>query len=477
MRFKLKKIDALIIVALIVIAAFVLLRVDAPDILKKEPAEINLVKDDANKKLIVESVSDEVKWSEIEILGDCSRSYLGKFVKEGDEITDCKGTITLRYVAGDLIGTWTFEVERKPPESLIASHLRSVSPDDEGAHFKGSLRITREWWQYTVEFDKESELPGWTATISFNHMAYGDLLGTVKPDVLVVTLHSPDGQEYGGLINKKRGLGLFIKPTLDANSPGVDVTYEDSWAQGIAPNWDVHAEDNDIDSAHEIIIDLSYFAPGSPLWLHSNRAIDKGEGVISEYIFLGCEVNGTVELDGNLYHVKGIGHHEHSWSNSLMKLFIKGWDWCHVTLDNGWNIYYSNYYLTKQITPTKTMEFNPFSSFIITTNNGVTLTLLDEVDVEIKKSDSIFLLLKMPIQLNISAETRILSQILLKTYDVRINMNLLSDNAYDKIWKIPTYVGMKIGRSTVSGKLTWNDEDGPQSVDINGIGTSWCMRH
>ena len=37
----------------------------------------------------------------------------------------------------------------------------------------------------------------------------------------------------------------------------------------------------------------------------------------------------------------------------LLKPIIKGWDWCHMTLDNGWNIYYSNYYLTSQINTSK----------------------------------------------------------------------------------------------------------------------------
>jgi len=479
MKYKLKKIDAIIIIALIIIAGVVVLKIDyeSPFRPKEETPDIKFVVDDENKKLIVESVSDDVLWAKIDIMGSCTRSYLGTYVEVGDILTDCKGTITLRYrPTGKQLISATFTLVLKPPSSLIIGNERAVSPEDEGAHYH-KLLISREWWYFTVVFDEDSELAGWTASISFNHMALGDLFGTLKPDVLVVTLHSPDGKEYGGMINKRRGGGIIFKPTLQATSPGIDIRYEDSWAQGMAPNWHVHAEDKDIDNAHKIILDLDFFSPNSPMWIHSNRLLDKGAGKIAEYIFLGCEVKGNVTIDGSTYNVKGIGHHQHSWSGGLLKLAVKGWDWCHMTLDNGWNIYYSNYYLFGQITPTKTVKYNPWSTVLITTDQGDTLTRLEDTKIEITKSDNLFLLLKMPTEINVTAEPKTLSQFLLKTYDISLNMNILSENTYDKTWKFPTYVGMKIGRNLVTGKLSWTDEDGSHNVDINGVGTIWNMRH
>jgi len=479
MKLKLKKIDAVIIVALIIIAGFVLLKIDIkPPIGEKETPNITFTVDEVNKKLIVESVSAEVLWSEIEILGSCTKSYLSTYVEEGDEITDCKGTITFIYKPNkEEIFSCKFAIKLKPPTSVVPGYEMVVSPQDEGAHYPDQFLVNREWWYYTVVFDEDSELAGWTATISFNHMALGDLFGTLKPDVLVVTLHSPDGKEYGGLINKRRGSGLLFPPALVATSPGVDVTYENSWAKGTAPRWTVHAEDKDIDGAHEIIMDLHYFAPGSPLWIHSGRELDKGSSKIADYVFMGCEVNGTVTLDGVEYNVDGIGHHEHSWSTGILRTAIKGWDWCHMTLDNGWNIYYSNYYLTRQITPTKTINLNPFATVIITTDQGDSFTKLEDVSIDITKSDKLFLLLKIPVVTNVTAEAKLLSQFLLKTYDVQINMNIVAENTYDHTWKLPSYIGMKIGRNTVTGSISWSDEDGVHSVDVNGIGTIWNMRH
>jgi len=365
-----------------------------------------------------------------------------------------------------------------PPASLISElgFMRDVSPEDEGVHFNKIL-IGREWWYWSAILDGEdSDLKGWSVAVSFNHMALGDLFGTLKPDLLVVTLHGPNGEEYGGMINKKRGFGIINPPTLEAKSPGVSVTYENSWAEGKAPRWHVHAEDSDIDEDHEIIVDLDYFAPSKPLWTMGERAFDKSKSNIANYIFLGCNVTGTIKIDGTEYNVKGIGCHEHSWSpNIVTRGLINGWDWCHMTLDNGWNIYFSSYYPTPQAISRKTSRINPFGTLIITTDNGETITILDNVDPKIINSDTrIFPFVTIPSEISITAKPGLL-QLPLITSKIQLNIDIKADNTYEKVWKFPTYVGMKIGRSTISGKITWTDAGEDYEVDLNGIGTIWSM--
>ncbi len=367
-----------------------------------------------------------------------------------------------------------------PPVSLSSEYIgfmRAVSPEDEGVHFD-RISICREWWYFGATLDdKDSELKDWTVSVSFNHMARGDLFGTLKPDMLVVTLNGPDGEKYGGIINKERGLGLIKQPTLQAKTPGLSIEFEDSWAEGGAPEWHVHAEDNDIDKNHEIVVDLNYFSPSDPLWTIGERAFQKSESNIASYMFTGCDVTGTIKIDGVEYHVEGKGHHEHSWSpNIITRGSINGWDWCHMTLDNGWNIYFSNYYLTPQYLSTKTTKINPFGSLVITTDQGETLTILDNIDFEITKSDEkIFPFVKMPSEFSLTAKPSIL-QPLLKTYNVELELNIISENTCEKVWKIPTYVGMKVGTSSISGKITWSDDEGDQEVELNGIGNIWSMR-
>ena len=72
----------------------------------------------------------------------------------------------------------------------------------------------------------------------------------------------------------------------------------------------------------------------------------------------------------------------------------------------------------------RTTRYNPVSSLLITTDQGQTLTLLEEIDITVRKSDKIFLLLKMPSEINIRAKPNPISQVLLKKYNIRLDQDL-----------------------------------------------------
>ena len=482
MKLKLRKIDAIILVTLIIVAGYVFHRVgyiDNP--LEEEIPKITFFQDDDNFKIIVEYVSTEVLWSKINITGDFDDSTLGRYVHVGDELTECRGTISLTYIPKNLhLKTFTFTEKEELPESILSSNERAVSPDDEGPHYNArlldSLLISREWWYYTAVLN--TGLPGWTVSISFNHMSRNDLFYE-KPDILVVVLNSPNGESYGGVIDKERYLGILRDPTLQATSSnkGFKVSFEDSYAEGQAPGWHVHIEGDNIDSSHNIEIDLHYSASSNPLWTFSSRPLDKSKGKIASYIFTGCDVSGTIKIDGVNFKVDGIGHHEHTWASGVIpKAFIRGWDWCHMTLDNGWNVYYSNYYLLPQIKSTKTTKITPFSSLMITTNKGETITKLDDLEIQIKDSEKNLLFLNLPTSTRVTAQPSS-AQILLRSYNIELDVDITADNTIDRIWKRLANVGMRIGRVTISGKISWSDDDGKHDLDLNGIGTIWNMRH
>jgi predicted secreted hydrolase len=370
-----------------------------------------------------------------------------------------------------------------PPTSFLPAYRRDVSSEDEGVHFN-ELRISREWWYFNAVFnDSSSQLKDWAIAVSFNHMARGDLLGTNKPDLLVVSLFGNSSETFGGMINKEHYLGILKDGTLVADTPGVKVSFEKSWAEGSFPYWHVHAEDLNIDTSHTIVIDLDYVAQSLPLWVFGSRAFDKSESEVANYIILGCTVSGTVTIDGQVFTVKGIGSHEHSWTpNAITRLAIGGWDWFTLTLDNGWQLYVANYLPSPQAASSALARLDPFSTLVITTDHGSTVTELKDVNLKITaKDEKVFPLVKLPATLSLEADPSInplylISQSLLYGSKIKVQADIDISHATTQIWKFPTYLGMKIGYCSLDGTISWTDDDGDHEVPVHGIGVSWNMR-
>ena len=370
-----------------------------------------------------------------------------------------------------------------PPTSLLPALRRDVSAEDEGVHFN-ELRISREWWYFNAVFnDSSSQLKNWVVAVSFNHMARGDLLGTNKPDLLVVSLLGNGSEAYGGMINKEHYFGILKDGTLVAGTPGVKVSFDNSWAEGSYPRWHVHAEDSDIDASHEVVIDLDYAAQSLPFWVFGSRAFDESESEVANYIVLGCTVSGTVTIDGQVFTVKGTGSHEHSWTpNAIRRLSIGGWDWFSLTLDNGWNVYTSSFLPSPQAVTGTLSRFNPFGTFLVTSDRGVTMTELKDVNLKITaKDEKVFPLVRLPNAFSVEADPSInplyfVSQSLLYGSKIKIQGEIDISHGTSKVWKFPTYLGMKIGYCTIDGTMSWTDDDGDHEVPIHGIGVSWNMR-
>ena len=368
-----------------------------------------------------------------------------------------------------------------PPTSLIPSNRKEVSPEDEGRHYD-KLLVGREWWYYSAVFDSpNSELSNWSVAVSFNHMASGDLFGSNKPDLLVVSLFGDEGEVLGGMKNEVRYLNIFRSGTLTASSPGVSVQFEDSWAEGEYPNWHVHAEDMDIDAEHVIIVDLDFVAENLPVWTIGSRAFDKSESSLANYLFSGCNVSGTISIDGEEFYVEGNGHHEHSWSpKNVVKQAIDGWDWGYFSLDNGWSLYVSQYLPTPQYLTSKSTSMSPFGTCLLYTEDGV--TELHNTNLAIKMEDpKIFPFVKMPAEYSLSSKVSwnplyVVSQSLLYGTDLELDCDISVSTPYNKVWKFPSYVGMKLGQSEISGTLSWMEDGDKVEVEINGIGTTWSMR-
>jgi hypothetical protein len=116
------------------------------------------------------------------------------------------------------------------------------------------------------------------------------------------------------------------------------------------------------------------------------------------------------------------------------------------------------------------------TKLIITTDQGKTLTILEDINVKILQSDDILLILKIPIETQIKATTS-LTQIILNSYNINLELKIKSENVFDNTWKKISPVSMRIGGISASGIITWSDDYGDHNVMLNGIGTIWNMRH
>ncbi len=370
-----------------------------------------------------------------------------------------------------------------PPTSLIPAYRRDVSPEDEGVHFN-DLCTSREWWYFNAVFtDTTSQLKDWAVAVSFNHMARGDLFGTNKPDLLIVSILGNNSETYGGMVNKEHHLGILQQGTLIAETPGVKVAFEDCWAEGSYPRWHVHVENPDVDSAHEIVIDLDFSAQSLPVWALGSHVIEKSDSEVANYVLLGCTVSGTVTIDGESYIVKGTGSHEHSWTpNAIRKLFIGGWDMFTLTMENGWNLYVANYLPSPQAISGAISALDPFGTLLISSDKGKTITELKDVNLKITQRDEkVFPLVRLPSGFSLQADPSInplyvVSQSLLYGTKTSLKGDLSITHATNHIWKFPTYIGMKIGYCVYDGSLSWTDDEGDHEVPIHGIGVSWNMR-
>jgi len=285
------------------------------------------------------------------------------------------------------------------------------------------------------------------------------------------------------MINKEHHLGILKEGTLIAGTPGVKVEFEDSWAEGSYPRWHVHAEDASIDAVHEIVIDLEYIAHSLPVWALGSQAIEKSDSEVANYVLLGCEVSGMVTIDGQGYLVKGTGSHEHSWTpNAINRLSIGGWDWFSLTLDNGWNIYAANYLPNPQAVSGALSNLDPLGTLLITSDRGETITELKDVNLKITQRDEkVFPLVKLPSAFSLKADPSVnplyvVSQSLLYGTKTSLSGDISITHATNKIWKFPTYMGMKTGYCSFEGMISWTDSDGNHEVSVQGIGVSWNMR-
>jgi predicted secreted hydrolase len=315
-------------------------------------------------------------------------------------------------------------------------------PVDEGTH-----RFTRrEWWYFNVIFDDpHSELINWSMIVSFNKMAGNDIR-YLQRDNLFVILYDEMRTSYDfSIIDKPR-------KTLQMGGPGVDIQFEDSWAQGQYPSWQIHTSNKE----KGFTVDLNFTADFLPVWVigrSTNLLFGKYFG--GDYYIPRCVVNGTIQWQNKEYKVSGIGYHDHIWETFVPRIITSGWEWFSIHFDNGWEMYLSKFDL-------RTLKDRYAAAIIISPNNR-NLVEYDKFaftytqTAQAQEIPSIV----YPKKCRLEAER----DGIVLTLDIEIY------NTYELAWKM-SRTAMFEGPCRVIGTMSWSGN----TVALNGLGMSEITR-
>jgi len=336
------------------------------------------------------------------------------------------------------------EQEPTPPGTnrVIDSGRHILLPVDEGVH----KQSRREWWYFNVFFnDPDSDLQGYSMIVSFNKMKSFDMR-FIRPDNLFILLFDDSGMSYNfDTLSKRRG-------TLQATSPGVDVTFQNSWIKGVYPSWHVHV----VNDEKGFVADLDFTADFLPVWVEGNSAnLPIAKHIEGDYYVPRCKVMGNMTWNGKQYRVGGMGYHDHVWENIFPRSISKGWDWANLHFDNGWEMYVSKFTLR---TPFKLS----FDSIIVSPNNR-NITEFNHFDVTYTETASPKGLPFMyyPKKLHVEA----------KRDDMILKLDIEVYNTCENVWKWAR-TGMFEGPCYAKGTFSWSG----YTVELNGYGLSEFTR-
>ena len=325
----------------------------------------------------------------------------------------------------------------------IDSGRHVLEPTDEGVH-----KISkREWWYFNVFFNSPgSDLKDWSMIISFNKMARNDIR-FVKRDNFFMVLYDNEGNSYPfNVVNQKRG-------TLSMGGPGVDVRFNNNWAKGEYPTWQVHGENKE----KGFTVDLTYTADFIPVWVEgrSSNLFFIGKKLSGDYYVARCFVEGVINWNGEEHNVYGVGYHDHVWEGGIPRMISKGWDWFNLHFDNGWEIYLSKFIFR---TP-----FNLYAGALIVSpdNREIIEWAWFDLDYVEKRPAKGLPSLYYPYEYHLKASKDGMS----------IELDITVENVCEIIYK-SARTGMFEGPCKAVGTFTWDDN----TVELNGYGMSEVTR-
>ena len=331
-----------------------------------------------------------------------------------------------------------------PPGSNRGNDLgrHVLEPIDEGAHESSR----REWWYFNVFFNEPgTDLENYSMIVSFNKMAFNDIRFLKRDNLFIILYDDQSGYQNLGSLDKIRG-------TLKADGPGVNVAFENSWAKGTYPSWQVHATNEE----NGFSADLSFTADFLPVWVVGRSPnLPRAEKYAGDYYIPRCTVKGNISVNGEDYEVSGTGYHDHVWETMTRRIITRGWEWLNIHFDNGWEIYLSKFIFRTPI--------NRYAAALILSPNNRNMVEFDKFSVEYVETGTPdkLPLMNYPIKIRVEA----------KRDDMTLTLDIQNYNICDIVWKLAR-TGMFEGPCVVTGTFSWSG----YSVDLQGYGMSEVTR-
>jgi len=233
----------------------------------------------------------------------------------------------------------------------------AYSDKDDGLHYYKTSNYY-EWWYNDVHFDN-----GYSCVIVY-HQACGFL--HPRLNLITIEIYTPDG--------KKILSSSIIRPGHFSSSESICyVKLGENYLKQEGDIYRVFAPGNDM------AIDLLFkrvvpgWKPAGTGYLYNNHEQVQGWVVPVPR----AEVQGTVKVNGKEMKVKGLGYHDHNWSNVNMYDSLRNWYWGRIHHPEYTLIYYYLY-------PARRNESN-ISRLFLARGNKV-LMLSDKI--ELKASDA-----------------------------------------------------------------------------------------
>jgi len=195
--------------------------------------------------------------------------------------------------------------------------IKPIMAKDDALHIDMKKKGTREWWYFDARLDN-----GYTVVGFFR--AKHERTGKTGVEI---TIYKPDGEKIKNVID-------YLHSDFKASKDTADVQIGKNYIKVDYSNKELPIYEIFIDEG-EYGFHLKYTAKVYG-WKPGNGYIEFGKSNQFGWVVAlpRADVKGTIKVNNETVHVKGIGYHDHNWLNFNFAMIIDYWYWGRIYSEN-----------------------------------------------------------------------------------------------------------------------------------------------